>query len=59
MQCPNCQAKRWMHILHVDENGDPDQSLPKVLAMVILMQATIAVIVVGLLILVGVIPTPW
>ena len=48
-----------MHILHVDENGEPDQSLAKVLTMVLLMQVGIATIVLGILMTVGIVPTPW
>ena len=48
-----------MHIVHVDESGNPDQSLGKVLVMVFLLQAVIAAIVVGILMAVGVIPSLW
>jgi hypothetical protein len=48
-----------MHIVHVDENGNPDQSVGKVLMMVFLLQAVIATIVVGSLMAVGVIPALW
>jgi hypothetical protein len=48
-----------MRILHVDENGNPDQSFPKVLMMVMLMQAVITIIVVGILIATGVITVFW
>lgn len=57
--CPNCNQMRWMHILHVDENGKPDQSLVKVLTMVLLILFIIATIILGILISVGVIQAPW
>ena len=44
--------------MHVDENGNPDQSLGKVLMMVFLLQAVIATIVVGILMALGLIPAP-
>ena len=59
IHCPECNQTRWMRIVHVDENGEPDQSLGKVLLMVFSMQAVIAVIVVGILMAVGVIPALW
>jgi hypothetical protein len=48
-----------MRIVHVDADGNPDQSLGKVLMMVFLMQAVIATVVVGILMVAGVIPTLW
>ena len=71
--CPECGRKRWMHIVHVDQSGNPDQSQEKVLLMVSRMQAdiatatvgalmavvVIAAIVVGILMAVGVIPSLW
>ncbi len=57
--CPECGRKRWMYIVHVDESGNPNQRLGKVLVMVFLLQAVIAAIVVGILMAVGVIPSLW
>lgn len=59
IHCPQCDPKRWMRIVHVDADGNPDQSLGKVLMMVFLMQAVIATVVVGILMVAGVIPTLW
>lgn len=59
MHCPRCQQARWMKILHLDEQGQPDQSLPKVLLVVLLMQIVIAALVIGLLMVTGIIPIPW
>ena len=59
IHCPTCDQKRWMHIVHVDENGNPDQSLGKVLMMVFLLQVVIATMVVGILMAAGVIPALW
>jgi hypothetical protein len=59
MHCPKCDQTRWMRVLHVDENGKPDQGLAKVLMMVLLMQVVIAAIVLGILVAVGVVPAPW
>lgn len=51
-----------MLVLHVDENGNPDQGLGKVLVMVLLMLAVVATAVVSIVLLilssVGVIPAP-
>lgn len=59
IHCPKCDKTRWMRIVHVDENGKPDQSLAKVLMMVLLMQVGIATVVLGILMSAGVIPAPW
>ena len=45
--------------MHVDENGNPDQSLGKVLMMVFLLQVVIVTMVVGILMAAGVIPALW
>ncbi len=49
--CPDCKQKRSMRILHVDELGNPDQSFAKVLSMVLLMQAAIWSLLIGILLL--------
>lgn len=59
IDCPDCGKKRWMRIVHVDEDGNPDQSLGKVLAVIFLMQVIIAAVVIGILMAVGVIPRFW
>ncbi len=48
-----------MRIVHVDEDGNPDQSLGGALIRVFLLQAVIATIVIGILMAVGIIPIPW
>lgn len=36
--CPTCERNCMMQIIHVDENGEPDQSLKKVLTVVLGIQ---------------------
>jgi uncharacterized membrane protein len=48
-----------MRVLHVDEDGKPDQGLAKALMMVLLMQVVIAAIVLRILVAVGVLPKTW
>lgn len=45
MPCPVCQVTRAMKIVHVDEQGQPDQTLGLVLRKVIGMQMAILAIV--------------
>lgn len=42
-----------MRVFHVDKDGRPDQSLSKVLSMVLVMQAVISAIVIGGLLVFG------
>ena len=50
IHCPQCDQNRWMHIVHVDEHGNPDQPLGLVLRKVLAMQLRIWLFVVALLI---------
>lgn len=48
IHCPDCGRSRWMRIIHVDENGEPDQPfglvLKKVLTLQLLILAGLALI---------------
>ena len=41
MHCPDCKCSRWMRIIHVDENGEPDQPFGLVLKKVLTLQLVI------------------
>lgn len=41
VHCPDCNRTRWMRILHVDENGEPDQPFGLVLRKVLGLQLLI------------------
>lgn len=43
--CPACEKTRFMQIVHVDENGEPDQSFWKVLGIVLGIQAVVWTVV--------------
>lgn len=47
--CETCRQHRFMQIVHVDQNGEPDQSLGKVLAVVFGIQAIVWTIVLTIL----------
>lgn len=47
--CPTCHQNRLMQIIHVDERGEPDQSLRKVLAAVMGIQIIVWTVVGGVL----------
>ena len=41
IHCPDCGRSRWMRIIHVDENGEPDQPFGLVLKKVLTLQLLI------------------
>ena len=59
IHCPDCNQSRSMQTIHVDENGNPDQTLGRVLEMVVVMQAMIATTVLAIQMVFGVVPLPW
>lgn len=63
LECPTCGQRRWMRIIHLDENGLPDQSFAKVLSVVLLSQAAIWAVLLLVLYIVmvstGIWKLPW
>ncbi len=56
MKCPNCEQLRCMHIIHLDENGNPDQTLPVALLIVLGILVIVFAGVFFLLSWIGVVP---